>query len=151
PLAIVGVTGGVVATTVNPVLGILLGVVLFLGFALGIGLLLTRWSFYFGSVVLDKDSPGLGRSWRLSKKRTWVLMGLYIVFYFIISSISFGVQVTFGMVLGNSVLLTLISNLVTLVTTMIFSVGYGVMYLDLKTRHDADDIKEMLEDYKTVQ
>ncbi|MEH6905852.1 hypothetical protein CN481_05785 [Bacillus sp. AFS006103] len=150
PLAIVGVIGGVVATMVNTVLGILLGVVLFLGFAVGIGLLLTRWSFYFGSVVLDKDSPGLGRSWRLSRKRTWALMGLYIVFYFIISSISFGVQMTLGIVLGNSVLLTLISNLVTLVTTMIFSVGYGVMYLDLKTRNDADDIKEMLEDYKTI-
>ncbi|MEH7131129.1 hypothetical protein V7103_23335 [Neobacillus drentensis] len=150
PLAIVGVIGSVVATMVNTVLGILLGVVLFLGFAVGIGLLLTRWSFYFGSVVLDKDSPGLGRSWRLSRKRTWALMGLYIVFYFIISSISFGVQMTLGIVLGNSVLLTLISNLVTLVTTMIFSVGYGVMYLDLKTRNDADDIKEMLEDYKTI-
>ncbi|WP_066254889.1 hypothetical protein [Neobacillus drentensis] len=150
PLGIVGVVGGVVATKVNMVLGILLGVVLFLGFALGIGLLLTRWSFYFGSVVLDKDSPGLGRSWRLSRKRTWALMGLYIVFYFIISSISFGVQMTFGIVLGNSVLLTLSSNLVTLVTTMIFSVGYGVMYLDLKTRHDADDLKEMLDDYKTL-
>ncbi len=150
PLAIVGVTGGVVGTTVDPILGIILGVVLFLGFAVGIGLLLTRWSFYFGSVVLDKDSPGLGRSWRLSRKRTWVLMGLYIVFYFIISSITFGVQMTFGMVLGNSVLLTLISNLVTLVTTMIFSVGYGVMYLDLKTRHDADDIKDLLEEYKTI-
>ncbi|NHC43184.1 hypothetical protein G6549_25185 [Bacillus sp. MM2020_1] len=150
PIAIVGVIGGVVATMVNTVLGILLGIVLFLGSALGIGLLLTRWSFYFGSVVLDKDSPGLGRSWRLSRKRTWALMGLYIVFYFIISSISFGVQMTLGIVLGNSVLLTLISNLVTLVTTMIFSVGYGVMYLDLKTRHDADDIKEMLEDYKTI-
>jgi hypothetical protein len=149
PLAIVGVTGGVVGTTVDPILGIILGVVLFLGFAVGIGLLLTRWSFYFGSVVLDKDSPGLGRSWRLSRKRTWVLMGLYIVFYFIISIITFGVQMTFGMVLGNSVLLTLISNLVTLVTTMIFSVGYGVMYLDLKTRHDADDIKDLLEEYKT--
>jgi membrane-anchored glycerophosphoryl diester phosphodiesterase (GDPDase) len=150
PIAIVGVIGGVVATMVNTVLGILLGVVLFLGFAVGIGLLLTRWSFYFGSVVLDKDSPGLGRSWRLSRKRTWALMGLYIVFYFIISSISFGVQMTLEIVLGNSVLLTLISNLVTLVTTMIFSVGYGVMYLDLKTRNDADDIKEMLEDYKTI-
>lgn len=150
PLGIVGVVGGVVATMVNTVLGILLGIVLFIGSAVGIGLLLTRWSFYFGSVVLDKDSPGLGRSWRLSRKRTWALMGLYIVFYFIISSISFGVQMTFGIVLGNSVLLTLISNLVTLVTTMIFSVGYGVMYLDLKTRHDADDIKEMLEDYKTI-
>jgi hypothetical protein len=150
PLAIVGVIGGVVATMVNTVLGILLGIILFIGSAVGIGLLLTRWSFYFGSVVLDKDSPGLGRSWRLSRKRTWALMGLYIVFYFIISSISFGVQMTLGIVLGNSVLLTLISNLVTLVTTMIFSVGYGVMYLDLKTRNDADDIKEMLEDYKTI-
>lgn len=151
PIAIVGVTGGVVGTTVDPILGILLGVVLFLGFAVGIGLLLTRWSFYFGSVVLDKDSPGFARSWRLSRKRTWVLMGLYIVFYFIISSITFGVQMTFVMVLGNSVLLTLITNLITLVTTMIFSVGYGVMYLDLKTRHDAEDIKDLLEEYKTIE
>ncbi|MFL6557012.1 MAG: hypothetical protein ACJ8MO_12935, partial [Bacillus sp. (in: firmicutes)] len=80
----------------------------------------------------------------------WVLMGLYIVFYFIISSITFGVQMTFGIVLGNSVLLTLISNMITLITTMIFSVGYGIMYLDLKTRNDADDIKDMLEEYKTI-
>jgi hypothetical protein len=150
PLAIVGFTGVFLASSLNTVVMILLAIVLFLGFALGVGLLLTRWSFYFGSVVLDKVSPGLGRSWRLSRKRTWVLMGLYIVFYFIISSITFGVQMSFGMVLGNSVLLTLITNLVSLITTMIFSVGYGVMYLDAKTRHDADDLKELLEEYKTV-
>jgi hypothetical protein len=150
PLGIAGVSGVAVGALVDPVIGILLGIVLFLVFALGVGLLLTRWSFYFGSVVLDKDSPGLGRSWRLSRKRTWVLFGLYIVFYLIISSIVFGVQMTFGLVLGNSVLLTLITNIVTLFTTMIFSVGYGVMYLDLKTRNDADDLKDMLEDYKTI-
>ncbi|MEH7075961.1 hypothetical protein [Neobacillus drentensis] len=150
PIAIVAFTGAFVATSVNTVVGILLGVVLFLGFAVVVALLLTRWSLYFGSVVLDKVSPGLGRSWRLSRKRTWVLLGLYLVFYFIISCISFGVQMTFGLVLGNSVLLTLISNLVSLVTTMIFSVGYAVMYLDAKTRHDADDLKEMIEEFKTV-
>lgn len=151
PLVIVGVAGVAVGSIVHPILGILLGVVLFLGFALGVGLLLTRWSFYFGSVVLDHDSPGLGRSWRLSRKRTWVLLGLYIMFYLLITIISAGVQMTFGIVLGNSVLLTLIANLVTLITTMIFYVGYGVMYLDLKLRHDGDDIKDMLEDYKTLQ
>lgn len=150
PIVIIAFTGVVVAAAVHPVGGILLGIVLFLVFAILVGLLLTRWSFYFGSVVLDKVSPGLGRSWRLTRKRTWVLLGLYIVFYLIISCISFGVQMTFGMVLGNSVLLTLITNLITLVTTMIFSVGYGVMYLDAKTRHDADDLKEMLEEFKTV-
>jgi len=150
PVALIAFTGVVVATTVHPIGGILLGIVMFLGFAVLVGLLLTRWSFYFGSVVLDKVSPGLGRSWRLTRKRTWVLLGLYIVFYLIISCITFGVQMTFGIVLGNSVLLTLITNLVTLVTTMIFSVGYGVMYLDAKTRHDADDLKEMLDEFKTV-
>ncbi|MFF2445735.1 hypothetical protein ACFVSW_01445 [Neobacillus sp. NPDC058068] len=133
----------------NPVLGVLGAILLFLGFAIGIGLLLTRWSFYFASVVLDKDSPGLERSWRLSRKRTWTLMGLYIVFYLIISAIELAVQMTFGLALGNSVLLSLISNLATLITTMIFSVGYAVMYLDLKTRHEGDDLKEMIENYNT--
>jgi hypothetical protein len=150
PVGMAAFIGAVVATSVNPIVGILLGVVLFLGLALCVGLLLTRWSLYFGSVVLDKKSPGLGRSWRLTRKRTWGLMGLYIVFYFIISSIGVGVQMTLGIVLGNSVLLSLIANLVSLVTTMIFSVGYAVMYLDAKTRHDADDLKEMLEEYKTI-
>ena len=126
----------------NPFLGVLLGIILFLGFALGIGLLLTRWSFYFASVVLDKKSPGFGRSWRLSRKRTWATLGLYIVFYLIVAAISLVVQGTFSAVLGNSVLNSIITNLTSLFTTLFFSVGYAVMYLDLKTRHDAEDIKE---------
>ncbi|MFJ7726343.1 hypothetical protein ACIQXV_09280 [Neobacillus sp. NPDC097160] len=150
PIVIVAVIGGIVATAVNPIIGILLGILLFLCGAIGIGLLLTRWSFYFGSVVLDKTSPGFSRSWKLSKNRTWASMGLYIVFYIIVSIISVAVELTFGLLLGNSVLLKMISNLATLFTTMIFSVGYGVMYLDLKTRHDADDLKELIEDYKTI-
>ncbi len=150
PIAIIAVIGGVMATLVNPIVGILLGIVLFLGAAIGIGLLLTRWSFYFGSVVLDRESPGFGKSWRLSKKQSWVLMGLYIVFYLIISSISFAVELTFTALLGNSVLLTMISNIVSLFTTLIFAVGYGVMYLDLKIRNDADDLKEMIADYETI-
>lgn len=148
PIIIVTLTA-VFGYVVNPVLGVLGAILLFLGFAVGIGLLLTRWSFYFGSVVLDKESPGLGRSWRLSRKRTWALMGLYIVFHLIVSSISFAIQITFSSFLGNSVLLTLIVNIATLFTTMISSVGYAVMFLDLKTRHDADDLKEMIEDYNT--
>ncbi len=150
PLGIAIGVGIAVGMTVHPILGGLLGFFLFIGFAIGIGLLITRWSFYFGSVVLDKQSPGFSRSWRLSKKRTWALFGLYIVFYLIVSSIGFAIQLTFGALLGNSVLLTLISNIVSLFTTMIFSVGYGVMYLDLKTRHDGEDLRGLIEDYKTI-
>jgi uncharacterized membrane protein (DUF485 family) len=78
-------------------------------------------------------------------------MGLYIVFYFIISSISFAVELTFTTLLGNSVLLSMISNVVSVFTTLILAVGYAVMYLDLKTRNDADDLKEMIADYETIK
>ncbi|WML48951.1 hypothetical protein RCG23_02225 [Neobacillus sp. PS3-34] len=148
PILAIAFSGGI-ASVINPIFGIVLAIILFFGFAIGIGLLLTKWSFYFGSVVLDKNSPGLTRSWRLTKKRTWKMMGMFIVFYLIISIFSFGVQTSFLPVLGNSVLLSIISNIVSLFTTLFFSVGYGVMYLDLKTRHDADDLKAMIEDYET--
>lgn len=141
----------VIGVEIHPVISILGAILLFLGCAVGVGLLLTRWSFYFGSVVLDKETPGMARSWRLTKKRTWPLVGLYLVFYLIISSIGFAVQMTFGLFLGNSVLLSIISNIATLFTTLIFTVGYGVMYLDLKLRHDADDLKEMIDDYNLVK
>ncbi|MBT2655754.1 hypothetical protein J7E81_10990 [Bacillus sp. ISL-18] len=150
PILIVAFTGAALATAIHPAVGILVGLLLFIGFAIGVGLLITRWSFYFGSVVLDKVSPGFGRSWRLSRKRTWVLFGLYIVFYLIVSIISFAVQLTFGALLGDSVVLGLITNLVSLFTTMIFSVGYGIMYFDLKTRNGAEDLKELIDDYQSI-
>ncbi|MBS4199250.1 hypothetical protein KHA93_06225 [Bacillus sp. FJAT-49732] len=142
---------GVIGSIANPVAGILFAILLFLGFAVGIGLLLTRWGFYFGSVVLDGEYLGISRSWKLTQKRTWALFGLYIVFTLIVSSISYAVELSFGLFLGNSVLLSIISSVVSLFTTMIFSVGYAVMYLDAKTRHDADDLKEMIQDYNVVQ
>lgn len=131
--------------------GIVLGIILFLTLAIGVGYLLTRWSFYFGSTVLDEGSPGFTRSWSLTRKRGWPLIGLYIVFSLIIGVIGMTIELTFGIFLGSSVLLSMIVSLATIFTTMIFSVGYAVMYLDLKVRHDADDLKEMIDDYNVVQ
>lgn len=148
PIFMISMTG-VFGAIIHPAIGIIFAILLFLGFAVGIGYLLTRWSFYFGSVVLDRESPGFTRSWRLTKKRTWLLMGLYIIFYIIITMISSAIEFTFGIFLGNSVLLSIIVNLATILTTMLLTVGYAVMYLDLKTRHDAEDIKDMIEDYKS--
>lgn len=146
-ITIVAVLGAVVL----PAAGIILAIVLFLGFAVGIGYLLTRWSFYFGAVVIDRDSPGFSRSWRLTRKRTWALMGLYIIFGLIVTCISVALELSFGLFLGNSVLLTLIVSAANIFTTMIFSVGFAVMFLDLKTRHDADDLIEMIDEYEEIQ
>ncbi|WP_243291786.1 hypothetical protein [Bacillus sp. FJAT-47783] len=140
----------VLGLIIDPLFGVLSAIILFLGFAIGIGYLLTRWSFYFGSVVIDNKAPGIGRSWILTKGRGWILMGLYVVLLLIITCISIVIEVTLVFLLGNSVLYTLISNLVTMLTTMIYTVGFAVMFFDLKTRNDADDLKEMVEEYSEV-
>nr|WP_309099550.1 hypothetical protein [Fredinandcohnia onubensis] len=138
---------GIFGAIAIPIIGILFAIALGLGLFVGIGYLLTRWGFYFGSVVLDYESPGFSRSWHLSKKRGWILFCLYVVFFLIISAISFAVEATFGIFMGNSVLLTLIVNLTTIFTTLLFAVGYGVMYLDARVRHDAEDLDEMIEGF----
>ncbi|MBS4176830.1 hypothetical protein [Lederbergia citrea] len=150
PIIIVTLVG-IFGSLANPILGIGFAILLFLGFAVGIGYLLTRWSFYFGSVVFEEEFPGLSRSWKLTRNRTYILMGLYIVFFLIVSCISFALEVTFGLILGNSVLLQIIVNVATIFTTLIFSVGYAIMFFDSKVRHDADDLKEMIEDYNSTQ
>ncbi|MBD8067683.1 glycerophosphoryl diester phosphodiesterase membrane domain-containing protein [Bacillus sp. PS06] len=150
PLIAIGI-GSFIISAINPILAVLIGILLFIGGAVGIGFLVTRWSFYFGSVVLDRESPGLSRSWKLTTGRTWKLMAVYIIIYLIISSIGVAVELTLGMALGNSVLFTIIVNLVSLFTSVIFAVGYTVMYLDLKTRHDGDDLKDLIEEYNDVK
>ncbi|MFD1637662.1 hypothetical protein [Evansella tamaricis] len=148
-IPIIAITSIVISMGPENIIGaviliILLGFIFFFGFML----LITRLSFYFGSIVLDKITPGIIRSWKLSRKRTWPLFGLYIIFYVIIGAITFAVETSFGLLLGNSVLLLTINNLALLFTTMVVTVGYSVMFLDLKTRHNADDLKEMLDDYQ---
>lgn len=146
PVIFISITG-MIGSIIHPEIGIIISIIFFLGCAVGIGYLLTRWSFYFASVVLDRDSPGFTNSWRLTKSRAWILMGLYILFFLIISCISFAIEITFGIFLGSSVLLSIIVNIASLFTTMILAVGYGVMFFDLKIRNDADDLKEMIDDY----
>ncbi|MGF3104291.1 hypothetical protein [Rossellomorea sp. DUT-2] len=152
PIFIFGFAGVFGAALLEPGVGIVVaGVVLLLAFGVAVAYFLTRWSFYFGATAIEKDAPGLGRSWRLTKKRGWILLGLFIVFGLIVGIVSSAFELTFGLVLGNSVLYGMIVNVVSLFTSMLFAVGFGVMFLDLKTRHDADDLNEMIDDYNAIQ
>lgn len=137
----------VAGTLANPFVGIILAIILILGAAVGIGYLLTRWSFYFGSVVIDNDAPGLSKSWNLTSGRAWLLIALYIIFYLIIGCINLAIELTFGLVLGNSVLLMILINIGILFTTLILNVGFGVIFFDLKIRHEAGDLKDLIDDY----
>jgi hypothetical protein len=129
---------GAVGAFISPAGGIAFAVFLFLAFAFGIGLLLTRWSFYYASVVFREGAPGFTRSWHLTKGRLWPTFWLYVVLFLIITIFTIALEMLFGFLLGNSVLRSLIVNAGTILTSLFGTVVYAVMYFDLKARHAGD-------------
>jgi membrane-anchored glycerophosphoryl diester phosphodiesterase (GDPDase) len=127
---------------------ILIMLLLLLAAAVGIGYLITRWSFYLGVVTIDQKAPGIGRSWNLTKGRGWIAFGVFIILMLLTGVVSGAFELTLGLALGYSVLYSIILNLVTIVTSIITSVGFAVMFFDLKSRNEAEDLQEMIEDYK---
>lgn len=140
--------GVIIGSTLNKILGIVIGVLLFIGIAVVAALLMTRWSLFLGSVVIENDAPGLSRSWHLTQQRTWKTLGFFIVVSIITGVISTAISGITVLVMGNSVLSIIINDLVSILTSMIFSVAYAVIYFDMKIRHDGDDLKDMIDSYE---
>jgi hypothetical protein len=134
---------------VNPLAGVIYFILLFLAFGSVVAYFLTRWSLYLPAVAFEPCAPGLGRSWHLTRKNFWRTFGLIVV----IGAITIIISVVFDLLgtafLGYSVLYSIIINIVTIITTVFFSVGYALIYLDLKLRNDGDDLMEMIEDYES--
>lgn len=122
---------------------VLLGIA---GFA-GVAYVLVRWSFFFPAIVFEKVSPGIGKSWRLTRRSFWRVFGLYLVITITLGLISLIVQALLSAFLGNSVLATLVSYLITMLIYMMTTVAYAVTYFDLRIRNEAADLKEILSSY----
>jgi len=99
--------------------------------------LMIRWSFFFAAIVFEKVSPGLRKSWRLTRGNVWRLVGLYIVL----------IQLAVHFFLGNSVLATLLISLMTLAISLVTYIAYAVIYFDLRVRNEAMDLQGMIETY----
>jgi hypothetical protein len=131
---------------VGPLL-IIISVVAGLAYLFGVVYLLTRWSFYFTAIVFEKVSPGIGKSWRLTKGQFWRLVGLYIVLNIIVSMITFALQFVSTIFLSGSILGYLFDTLFTALSYVIINVAYTVVYFDLRVRNEGADLQEMLDSY----
>jgi hypothetical protein len=131
---------------VGPLLGIG-GVVVGLVFLFVVVYLLTRCSFYFTAIVFEKVSPGIGKSWKLTKGQFWRLVGLYIVLNIIITIITFAFQSVSTIFLGGSILGYLFDTLFTALSYVVMNVSYAVVYFDLRVRNEGADLQEMLDSY----
>ncbi|WP_017473777.1 hypothetical protein [Amphibacillus jilinensis] len=130
----------------NQAIGLLFLFLLLIAVLIAVCLLLVRWGFYLPIVLFDRAAPGLGRSFRLTRGRTWMVFGLLLTLTVISGFMTNMISIAF-IFLGDSVLNTILTNLMNIITTMIVSVGYAVIYFDLEIRHTASDLKEMIDDY----
>ncbi|MHC0037602.1 hypothetical protein [Pseudoneobacillus sp. C159] len=128
--------------------GLIVGTVLFgLAYICGLIYLFTRWGFYFVAIVFENVSPGLSRSWQLTRGHFWRLVGLYIILNIIISIITYALEIVSSLLLANSIIGTLFYTLVTGLTYIIMNIAYAVIYFDLRVRNEGTDLEEMLDNY----
>lgn len=132
----------------NVAAGIVIFIILFLAIGVVAAFFLTRWGLYLPAVVFEPCAPGLGRSWNLTRGNFWRTFGLIVVIGAITLIIRVVFDVLFTFILGFSVLYFILNNVVIMITTMFFSVGYALIYFDLKKRNDGDDLLEMIENYE---
>ncbi|GAB2565723.1 hypothetical protein [Gracilibacillus alcaliphilus] len=130
--------------------GIVLVILLFVAAFLGLGLLLTRFSLYLPAVLFAEVAPGLGKSWRLTRKQTWKFFGIYIVLGIIASVITFIIAIPVAF-LGDSILYHILTNISSFITGIIFMVGYAVIYFDASLRQDGSDVQAILDQYPTTE
>lgn len=134
----------------NPMMGIFPVIILFLAVGCVIAFLLTRWGLYLPAVVFERVAPGLERSWNLTRGNFWRTFGLFVVIGAITIIISVILDFVLISIFGYSVLYSVLLSISTIITRMFFSVGYGLIYFDLKLRNDGDDLMEMIENYDSI-
>ena len=139
----------VVGALVNPIVGIIMYIILILALGGVVTYFLTRWGLFLSAVAFEPCAPGLGRSWNLTRKNFWRTFGLLVVIGAITFVISAVFELLFTALLGYSVLYSILINMLSIITTIFFSVGYALIYFDLKLRNDGDDLMDMIENYES--
>jgi hypothetical protein len=138
-----------VGVIIHPIIGIGMFLVLFLAVGAVVAYFLTRWGLFLPAVAFEPCAPGLGRSWNLTRKNFWRTFGIFVVIGAITFVISGIFDFLFTALLGYSVLYSILINMISIVTTILLSVGYALIYFDLKLRNDGDDLMEMIENYES--
>lgn len=116
---------------------ILLGIVSLCAFIY----LLFRWSFFFPAIVFEKVSPGIGKSWRLTRHNFWRVFAVYLIFSVIFVAISVAVIFIFQALLGSSILYMFLFFLLCMLMAMVSIVAYAITYFDLRFRNEQETLK----------
>lgn len=147
-LLILGVAGGTTFAAGGAGPGLVFMIIFGVGLLAGLAFFATKLSMFFGAVVFQKVAPGFSKSWQLTKGRFWPTLLLFVVFFIIVFLLTSIIEAVSVFLLGGSVLGRVFTDIASVITTLFLMVGYTLLFFDLKTRNEADDLKDMIASYK---
>ncbi|SDC06762.1 hypothetical protein SAMN05421734_10459 [Pelagirhabdus alkalitolerans] len=126
----ISITIALVSETVYP---IILSIILMVVALVLIGLLFARWGLSLAVVTFHKVAPGLGESFRITQKRSWLLFWLFLTLLILTGIIRLAADFLI-VVIGFSILYSIISFGFLILSYAVFMVGYAVIYFDAVVR-----------------
>ncbi|KMK75070.1 hypothetical protein [Alkalihalobacillus pseudalcaliphilus] len=149
PFFLLLVFGVISIAVADNVITILLFILSIIALVVFVFYFLLRWYLYLPFVVVEKDFPGIGKSWNITKGHGWRIFGLFAVIFIIMLMVATAVEFTLSFFFGYSVFTTVIASVVALFVNMVTAVALAVIFFDLKVRNHGEDLQMMMDDYKS--
>jgi hypothetical protein len=121
-------------------------VLLIVGFLLGWAYFLIRWGYYLPAVAMNEPAPGIGKSWKLTKRSFWRLLLMYFVLIIVVYVFLLVVNLIILALAGNGLFSQLLQSLITVLISPLWILPYAVSFFDLKIRNEGMGLEDLLQD-----
>ncbi|NPV91972.1 MAG: hypothetical protein HPY50_14495 [Firmicutes bacterium] len=132
-------SGGPGTYVIMTVIGVLLGVPLFIG----VMYLVIRISFFF-PIVMEGGGQPFGNSWRMTRGSFWRLLAVFIVINVVYIIILYGGQLLALLPGWLSIVGMILSLFINIAISPIPIVAFTICYYDLKARTEGPDLQDMI-------
>ncbi|SDD40282.1 Membrane domain of glycerophosphoryl diester phosphodiesterase [Paenibacillus sp. UNCCL117] len=104
-----------------------------------------RFGFYLPIVTLEDEGEAIRGSWRLTRGSFWRIFAVFFILTVIYTVFSLGVYALLIAVFKMSLIGQLINTVLILLIAPLYTIPYGVIYFDLRVRHEGADLERYMQ------
>ncbi|TXK80990.1 hypothetical protein [Paenibacillus sp. N3.4] len=143
--------GGIISNSIGgfgagaAVFAIIFGILIGLGFIIGLSYFIIRWCYYLPIVALGENPIGLNGSWRLTRNNFWRLFLMFFVFILIVYLFLGVSQLIIAAVFGLGLWSQLLQSLLSILVAPLWILPYAISFFDLKVRNEGLGLESLIQ------